>query len=293
MPMAHKKVKTAVLAGTGAALCGAYLITRKNELMFYHYDIKSPKIPQAFDGFKVLHLSDLHTKSYGTDGELLTHACADVSPDVIVFTGDLISRSENIFMIKKKIPMMRDLLKIAPVYYVWGNHEADVPDKAKLLSDYLEAEGINVLRNEKTRITRDNEHIDLYGLELEETYYKNPNGGYKNLPEVTEEVLTDKLGAPDSDSFNLLLAHSPMPFESYADWGADLTLSGHCHGGIIRIGNKGLLSPERRFFPKYTKGLYTAETENGTAYMEVSAGLGKFRINNPESVSLCRLASEE
>jgi hypothetical protein len=210
-----------------------------------------------------------------------------------MFTGDLFSRNENIFTIKRKVPLMKRLNEIAPVYYVWGNHEADVPEKSKLMNGRLADEGITVLRNENVRIYSGDDYINVYGLELEEKYYKNPDGSYKNLPPVTIESIESKLGKAENERFNILMAHTPMPFEEYADWGADLTLSGHCHGGIIRLpGGIGLLSPERRFFPKFTKGLYACETKNGRALMEVSAGLGKLRINNPEMASLCVLRRE-
>jgi hypothetical protein len=206
-----------------------------------------------------------------------------------MFTGDLYSRSENIFTIKRKVPLMKKLNEIAPVYYVWGNHEADVPDKARLMNSRLQEEGITILRNEKVRIYSGDSFINLYGLELDESCYKNPDGGYKNLTPVTLEMMNSLLGKADEDGFNILMAHSPMPFETYARWGADFTLSGHVHGGIIRIGGVGLLSPERKLFPEFTKGLYLCETDSGKALMEVSAGLGKFRINNPETISLCVL----
>lgn len=288
MQMTAKSTGAGAVALAGA-VCGAYLITRKNELKIYHYDIVNSKIPKAFEGYRILHLSDLHGKSYGENGQNLVDVCAEFSPDIILFTGDLFSRSENIFTIKRRIPMMKSLNRIAPVYYIWGNHEAAVPDKAGLMNGRLSEEGITVLRNESVRIYSEDEYINLYGLELEEKYYKNSDGSYGDLPKVTTEVLRSKLGTADKNKFNLLMAHTPMPFDAYADWGADLTLAGHVHGGIIRIGGVGLLSPERKFFPKYTKGLYLHETADGKALMEVSSGLGKFRLNNPEMISLCVL----
>lgn len=265
-------------------------ITKKVLLSVYHYDIESEKLPSGFDGFRILHLSDLHSKTYGKNGEHLIDACEEFLPDMIVFTGDLFSRGENIFALRNKIPLMSGLRKLAPVYYVWGNHEAAMPGKSRLLSDMLREKGVVTLRNEKVRISVNGGAVNLYGLELEEAFYKNPDGSYKNLPQATEETLTDRLGRPDLKSYNILLSHTPFPFRAYAGWGADFTMSGHCHGGIIRLpGEVGLLSPERKFFPKYTKGVYSMKTPHGEALMEVSAGLGKFRINNPESISLCVL----
>jgi hypothetical protein len=282
-------VKSGAVALAGA-VCGAYLITHKHDLKFYHYEIVNTKIPEEFDGFRILHLSDLHSKEYGREGQYLAEACAEFNPDAIVFTGDLFSRNESIFTVKRKVPLMKRLNSIAPVYYVWGNHEADVPDKALLMNSRLADEGITVLRNEKVRIYSGESYINIYGLELSESCYKNPSGGYDNLTPVTLDMMNGLLGKPDEKDFNVLLAHTPMPFETYARWGADFTLSGHVHGGIIRLpGGIGLLSPERKFFPTFTKGLYLCETDSGKALMEVSTGLGKFRINNPEMVSLCIL----
>ena len=91
-----------------------------------------------------------------------------------------------------------------------------------------------------------------------------------------------------------MLSHTPLAFRAYADWGADVTFSGHCHGGVIRlpfIG--GILSPERKFFPRYTKGIYELDAEQGLAKLAVTAGLGKFRLNNPSEIMICTLVRQE
>lgn len=262
---------------------------RRNGLSFYCFGVSSPKLPDEFGGCRIMHLSDLHSKEYGENGEYLVRACAEFKPDYIFFTGDLFSRNENIFRIKSKVPLMKGLNDIAPLYYVWGNHEADIPDKSKLMNSRLAEVGVTVLRNERTRIYRGDSFIELYGLELPSYYYRAPDGGYRGLPKLTAEELRKRLGTPDRKSFNLLLAHTPLPFKQYAEWGADLTLAGHVHGGMVRIFGVGLLSPERKFFPRYTKGMYRLRTEYGVSCMEVSAGLGKFRLNNPEMVSVIEL----
>lgn len=278
-------------AAAAAGLCGAYtIIKHKNDLHFYHYEIKSPKLPEEFDGYKILHLSDLHSKDYGKEGEILTEACSDFEPDMITFTGDLYSRNGNIFTIKRSLPLMKRLRKIAPVYYVWGNHEADMPRNARYMDGLLEHAGINVINNKRERVYCGCSSIDIHGLSLESRFYKNAAGGYKDLPNVSTKHIRSLLGEPDRKSFNILLAHTPMPFVQYAEWGADFVMAGHCHGGMIRLpGGIGLLSPERKLFPRFTKGLYRCRTEYGDSVMEVSAGLGKFRINNPEMVSICIL----
>ena len=111
---------------------------------------------------------------------------------------------------------------------------------------------------------------------------------------ITKDELTKLLGEPDRSECNFLLSHTPLAFRAYADWGADVTFSGHCHGGVIRlpfIG--GILSPERKFFPRYTKGIYELNAEQGLAKLAVTAGLGKFRLNNPSEIMICTLERQE
>ena len=259
---------------------------RINGIRFYEYEISSGRLPEEFDGCRLLHLSDLHARTYGRKGEQLVRACAKAAPDYIMFTGDLFSRNQSIFSIKNKVPMMRALNEIAPLYYVWGNHESDAVEKAKLMSERLAEVGVTTLRNERVRLTRGGGSIDLYGLELPVRYFHSPGGSYRRLPKLTGGELKKLLGKPNGERFNLLLAHTPLPFVNYAEWGADLTLSGHIHGGMVRLFGIGLLSPERKFFPRYTKGVYKQRTDRGNSFLEVSAGLGKFRLNNPEMAAI-------
>lgn len=117
---------------------------------------------------------------------------------------------------------------------------------------------------------------------------------HHDLPQITKDELTKLLGEPDRSECNFLLSHTPLAFRAYADWGADVTFSGHCHGGVIRlpfIG--GILSPERKFFPRYTKGIYELDAEQGLAKLAVTAGLGKFRLNNPSEIMICTLERQE
>ena len=279
--------------GTAARLKALFMSLAVNRpakrLFFYRYEISSPRLPEEFDGLKILHLSDLHGKDYGKNGIRLVNACARRKPDIIAFTGDLFSRDESAEGMLSRVPLMKALGRIAPVYYIAGNHECESADGAELICRELSRAGIHVLRDCGTRILRGESYINIWGLELPLDCYHDDNGGFRRLRRLTVGDIDERLGRPDGEDFNLLLAHSPLPFKSYADWGADLTLSGHVHGGIVRLFGIGLLSPERRFFPRYTKGLYRRRTARGEAVIEVSAGLGKFRVNNPESASVCIL----
>ncbi len=276
----------------GTAAAGIYCMIQNRQLCMTEYEIVFEKLPSVFSGKKILQLSDLHTKKYGDNYDNLINSCKTADPDYIFFTGDLYSRNE--VNLDHKLVLMKRLRTIAPVYYVFGNHEADTPEKAEVLAIKLEQCGINVLRNKKIRLYSGEEYINVYGADIESKYYKNSKGSYSNLPQLTVEKLDRMLGESDKYHFNILLAHTPFPFINYAKWGADLIFSGHCHGGVIRIPKiGGLLSPERKFLPEYTKGVYANDKNENSAKMVVSAGLGKFRLQNPSEIILVTLRSKD
>ncbi|MGN0601703.1 MAG: metallophosphoesterase [Oscillospiraceae bacterium] len=263
-----------------------------NKINITSYSVECENLPPAFSGKKILHLSDLHQRTFGESYEILLNKCKELDPCCIFFTGDLYSRTEK--NLDKKPILMQKLLEIAPVYYVFGNHEADTPEKAVLLAEKLEAMGVHVLRNRHERIYTGSDFINIYGAKIDKEYYKNPDGSYKNLPTLTADTLNQMIGTPERNQFNILLAHSPFPFEEYAKWGADLVFSGHCHGGIIRLPVLGgILSPERKFFPEYTKGIYRSDKNGSNSQMILSAGLGKFRFNNPPEVVYVTLKAKK
>lgn len=243
--------------------------------------------------FRLLHISDVHfsartghEKNQCVTDEILEQAQAvhcpiPEEPDIstplqaICITGDLISRKYTQDALDDAVSLLQRLRELLPdtaILYSLGNHEMDLPPDA--LSAFLtrvRGTGVTVLDNSQTQI----DGICFAGLTLPQTVYKNPNGGYLGLAPITGGMVKTCLGAPQPPC--ILLAHTPLGFAAYAEWGAKLVLSGHVHGGIVRVGNTGLLSPERRFLPRYTKGFFL---ENGCA-MNVSAGIGKLRIHNP------------
>lgn len=280
------------VAGTAvaAATAGVYCMVQNRQLCLTEYEVSFKNLPLAFSGKKILQLSDLHTKTYGDNYDNLINSCIAADPDYIFFTGDLYSRNE--VNLDHKAVLMKRLREIAPVYYVFGNHEADTLEKAENLANKLEQCGIHVLRNQKTRIYVGEDFINIYGADIETKYYKNSKGNYSNLPKLTADALEEMLGLSDKNHFNILLAHTPFPFKEYAKWGADLTFSGHCHGGVIRLPKVGgLLSPERKFLPKYTKGVYVNNENDKVSKMIVSTGLGKFRLQNPSEIVIVTLKS--
>ena len=233
-------------------------------------------------------LSDLHKKRYGDNFNNIMGYCECVKPDFIFFLGDLYSRDET--DMRPKAAFLARLRELAPTYYIVGNHELYQPECLEALCARLKGLGVTVLRNAKATLSSGADSIDLYGLQLPLHYYVNSDWSYRNLPEPSVDYLNKKLGKPSAERCTFLLAHKPAFFEQYARWGADVTFAGHNHGGIVRlplIG--GLLSPERRFFPKYSKGIYNSKIFGTDRKLVVTAGLGKFRFNNPSEILVCTL----
>ena len=253
-----------------------------------HYTISNDRLPKSFDGLRIVHLSDLHGKLHGKGNRELIGRIHKEKPDIIVMTGDMADNGK--FAVPRTLNLCRRLRKRYPVYYVVGNHEQTLEDNilGGLLRE-LKDEGVVVLENEWCEIVRGDEVIRLYGLVTPMVYYKDPLGEYQRDAYFSAEDTREMLGEINNDFFNILLAHNPLYFPSYRDWGADLTLSGHVHGGIIRLPILGgLLSPELKFFPKYDGGVFT-EMEK---HLVVSRGLGNrflVRVNDPAELVVVEL----
>lgn len=256
-----------------------------------HYTIFSDRLPKSFDGFRIVHLSDLHGRLHGKGNRELISQIHKEKPDIVVMTGDMADNGK--FAVSRALNLCCRLRKRYPVYYVVRNHEQVLEDN--ILGGFireLKAEGVTVLENEWRELVRGDGMIRLYGLVTPMVYYKDPLGEYQRDAHFSAEDTRNALGERNPSCFNLLLAHNPLYFPSYRDWGADLTLSGHVHGGIIRlpiIG--GLLSPELKFFPKYDDGIFT-ELEK---HLVVSRGLGNrflVRVNNPAELVVVELKNQ-
>ncbi len=237
---------------------------------------------------KIALLSDLHN-CFSNKGKKIIDIVKREKPDLIILAGDmLLSHSDQLENNKKTAGLINNLCELAPVYFGMGNHETAVSEESRfkhLWSRFSEelSDKVVLLRNSSADINIDEKKINIYGLELQKKYYKR----FSNLKPTKEEI--DKLIAKnDSGDYNILIAHNPDFFETYADWGADLILSGHNHGGMVRIpGLGGIISPKPVIFPKYDYGLY----RRNDTIMIVSGGMGshsvKIRINNkPELVIL-------
>jgi len=258
-------------------LCG-WTIWGNTVLEINEYAIMSDKIPEAFAGFRIAQVSDLHNAEFGDDNEKLIELLSQTDPDMIVITGDLIdSRHTDIEI---ALEFARQVIYIAPIYYVSGNHEARVREYEDLKMGLADA-GVNVLEDQKVQITREGESITLMGIDdpsFQEDYL------FGDSESVARQAITDLQN--ESDRYTILLSHRPELFDLYVDTEMDLVFSGHAHGGQFRlpfIG--GLVAPNQGFFPKYDAGLFSV----GSTNMIVSRGVGNsiipIRFNNrPEIV---------
>lgn len=226
---------------------------------------------------KIVQISDLHSKTYPDNWECLYTKINRLSPDIIIISGDLVSRSHKNF--EYTGILINRLCKICPVFYAKGNHELDMPPKRMArLREAVTSNGAVLLENEKTTFEKNGISFNIYGADLKRSIYRNEKNGFSNLDKYTAHELEKIFGKPEGIS--MLIAHNPFFFSEYAKWGADITFSGHVHAGIINTPLGGLLSPERKFFPKYIKGIY----EHDGKKMIVSAGIGKLRVFNPSEI---------
>ena len=282
--MTVNKKRIVVLAVVAAILLALVIWTAwgNTALELNAYTISSERLPEAFDGYRIAHVSDLHNAEMGNDNEKLLDMLREAKPDIIAITGDLIdSRHTDIDI---ALRFTKAAMEIAPCYYVTGNHEARVSEYDELKAGLIE-QGVVVLEDAATEISLDGDTITLIGV-------NDPSYQTDYLFGDSETVMNGKLQeiSDAENGFTILLSHRPELFEIYADNNMDLVLSGHAHGGQFRLPFVGgLVAPNQGLFPKYDAGLYTEENTN----MVVSRGIGNsilpFRFINRPEVSMIEL----
>ena len=282
--MTAKKRKFRSLAVVAAVLLALiiWIAWGNSALELNTYTINSPLLPESFDGFRIAHVSDLHNTEIGKDNKKLLAMLQDAEPDIIAITGDLIdSRNTDV---EVALQFIREAVKIAPCYYVTGNHESRISEYSVLKAG-METAGVVILEDARTEISLGGETITLIGVN-DPSFRTNDLSG--DSVTVMDAKLTQVHG--DDNEFTILLSHRPELFDTYVKNNIDLVLSGHAHGGQFRlpfIG--GLVAPHQGMFPEYDTGLYTEENTN----MIVSRGVGNsifpFRINNRPEVILIEL----
>lgn len=258
------------------------------------YDVKV-KGSSLKENHNIIFISDLHNHTYGKKNQKLLQKIEELKPEMVLVGGDIpIAREEA--DLQKAVEFIRQLAKTQSVCYANGNHEHRMrlyPEKyGRMYEEYTNAikdTGITYLINDTKTVKIENTEIDIAGVEIPSEYYK------RLFHKVLKREDIEGLLGKKSDRYTILLAHNPEYFEAYAGWGAELTLSGHVHGGVVRIpGVGGVISPSLTLFPKYDGG---RKREYGKE-MIISRGLGvhtlPIRLFNPAELVVLRiLASEE
>ena len=263
-----------------------------NRFVIREYTIESEKIK---DGIDVAVMADLHNKQYGVENTKLLAALNKLNPHVVMVAGDMLTAKPGKGY-ERAASFMEKVAEKFAVYYGLGNHEYRMkiyPENyGTEFSEYvnrLKKAGIQVLDNESALIQVKREqrmtNIRVSGLSIERFYYKRFRKIY-----MSDEYVDSLIGKAEKEAYQILLAHNPEYFDTYAVWGADLTLSGHVHGGIMRLPVfGGVLSPKLVFFPKYDGGHFVKKD----SHMVLSRGLGMhtipIRIFNPAELVIVHL----
>lgn len=242
-----------------------------------YFVVRAEKLPDSFDGFKIVQISDLHNAEFGRDNDNLLSIILAEEPDMIAITGDSIdSRNTNMDI---TLSFVKRAMEIAQCYFVVGNHESRIEENAyKAFEDSLAALGVIILHNETVFIERNGEQIAIVGVD-DIMYDSNFNDNIKNCALPNE--------------YSILLSHRPEHFEEYVENGYTLVLSGHAHGGQFRLPFLGgLYTPGQGLFPEYDAGIYS---KNGTD-MIVSRGVGNsifpVRFNNRPEIVIIELKGD-
>lgn len=243
-----------------------------NRFVITKHSIESEKISRHC---RAVVLADLHNKCYGRNNEGLIEAVREQKPDCIIIAGDIPTAKPK-KSLDTALHLMEELAKDYQIFYANGNHEHRMKlypdvygDMAERYETGLKKAGVDRLVNSHKELEENN--ITIYGSEIDRFFYKR----FKIQP-MDDDYLESILGLPDDKKYNILIAHNPDYFPHYAKWGADMVLSGHVHGGMVRIPfvNKGIISPNIRLFPKYDGGIYREKDST----MILSRGLGMHTI---------------
>lgn len=240
-------------------------------------------IPKQFNGFVIVHISDLHNAEFGENQHDILEKICDVNPDIIVITGDLIDSNHTNIDVAMKF--VEGVSKVAPVYYVTGNHEA-WSENYSTLREQLEQLDVSILDDKSVYLLQEEAAIQLIGLNDPDFMLHNDLFGEKKamIDQKLQEIVED------NSHYSILLSHRPELIETYSNHSINLVLSGHAHGGQFRIPFiGGIIAPDQGFFPKYTAGKYVV----GKTQMIVSRGLGNsiipIRMNNRPEVVVIEL----
>ena len=262
----HKKILILILI---IIILIPFCLYQNKHLVITTYTYESEKLGADLDGYRIVQISDLHNAEFGKENKKLLETIRSCSPDIIIITGDLVDSNHT--NVERAVAFVKEAVKIAPVYYVTGNHEywLDPSENEQMMQGILAA-GAYDLDDEAVRIEKGDSSFLLVGLDDQH---------------LSDETLKNLL-QEQKNELSIVFAHEPQYLQNYANAEADLVLTGHAHGGQIRLPFVGgIVAPDQGFLPEYTSGQYnSADTE-----MIVSRGLGNSIIpvrlfNYPEVV---------
>ena len=284
--------KKRIIKWTIIALLFIWLIWGNLTVQLTTITITDGDLPDAFDGYKIAQISDLHNAGFGKDNHALINMLKSQAPDIIVITGDMVDSEHT--NVEVAVTFAKQAVEIAPCFYVTGNHEgwllAGEDDDKENKEEYDKLEtaliraGVRMLHDESVLLEQEGAVIQLIGMDDPTYRMVAGNAPFKaSLQELVSE-----------EYFAVLLAHRPEMVNIYAECGVDMVLAGHAHGGQVRIPFVGgLVAPSQGFLPKYDAGTYT----EGTTTMVVSRGIGNsmvpVRVNNRPEIVVVELQSKE
>lgn len=262
-------------------IAAVYLFWGNNSVVISRYSVTPDGLPEQFDSYRIVQISDLHNKDFGSR---LIEKIWELKPDIIVITGDIIDGYSTKLSVAAEFA--ENACKISPVYYITGNHESRLPEEYASLRALMEEAGVTVLDGKAVTLEKNGGEICLAGVDdpaFFGTYLLGEN-------EIQFKEALSPLKEQAGGKVSILLSHRPEYFDMYAELGFDLVFSGHAHGGQIRLPFVGgIFAPGQGLFPKYTSGVY----ESGETSMIVSRGLGNslfpFRVGNRPEIVVCDL----
>lgn len=273
-----KKIRRLLALLALFALAAGFVYWQNFTLQVEPVELLFESLPPQFDGLRVAELSDLHGRSFGKNNVRLLRTLQKARPDMICICGDLFDEKTDLTMLE---PLLTGLTDIAPVYYVTGNHEWQVKNLREILQK-MRAWGVTVLENEGRVLSRGGAEMVVAGVH-------DPCGPYDMK---TPAALVRELRSAQGNDFILMLSHRNDELAMWSQLGVQLVLSGHCHGGVVRLPFVGgVFGTRRELFPEYDAGVYR---QDGTTLF-VSRGLGytnvHFRLFNRPHVPIMILRS--
>lgn len=271
-----------------AALLVVYLWIENKNMVVTNYLLEQKKVPSNFHDMRFACITDLHYNQYGKGNARLLKAINDCKPDAILIAGDLVVTAKP-QKVDVAYQFLSELTKKYPVYYAPGNHELKwgqaigcSKEFYKTFLENLKKLGVCYLDNESITIKKGSDTLIIRGLSLPLRFFAKG----KQKVEINVKEMESLIGKTQGDSYEILLAHIPDYFETYVSYGADFILSGHVHGGIMKLPYfGGVISPRYELFPKYDSGIF----KKGRTVMFLSRGLGTHTIpvrvfNRPELI---------